>query len=121
VVKALFDTNIVIDCLNRYPQGLAELQRYPTRAISIVTWIETMVGADATAHARTEAFLLNFAVIQLDNAVARHAVALRRTYRIRLPDAIIWASAQIHGMLLITRNTKDFPADDPSVRAPYQL
>jgi len=39
----------------------------------------------------------------------------------RLPDAIIRASAQTRDMLLITRKTKDFPAGDPSVRAPYQL
>jgi hypothetical protein len=24
-------------------------------------------------------------------------------------------------MLLVTRNTKDFPDDDPGVRAPYKL
>jgi len=46
---------------------------------------------------------------------------LRRKHRMRLPDAIIRASAQTRDMLLITRKTKDFPAGDPSVRAPYQL
>jgi hypothetical protein len=121
VVKALFDTNIIIDCLNGYKQGLAEVQRYPTRAISIMSWIETMVGADDGARAGTEAFLLNFDVIMLDNAIARQAVALRRKHRMRLPDAIILASAQSRDMLLITRNSKDFPTGDPSVRAPYQL
>jgi hypothetical protein len=29
------------------------------------------------------------------------------------------AIPQVNGMLLVTRNTKDFPAGDPGVRAPY--
>jgi hypothetical protein len=39
----------------------------------------------------------------------------------KLPDAIIWASAQANAMLLVTRNTKDFPATDPGVRVPYRI
>jgi hypothetical protein len=38
-----------------------------------------------------------------------------------LPDAVIWATAQTQAVLLVTRNTKDFAADDPSVRLPYKL
>jgi len=34
-----------------------------------------------------------------------------------LPDAVIWATAQAHAMLLVTRNTKDFPVDDPAFGA----
>ena len=36
-------------------------------------------------------------------------------------DAVIWATAQTTGRLLVTRNTKDFPADDPGIREPYVL
>jgi hypothetical protein len=32
-----------------------------------------------------------------------------------------WATAQVHAMLLVTRNVKDFPDGDPGVRAPYKL
>jgi len=39
----------------------------------------------------------------------------------RLPDAIIWASAQSQDALLVTRNARDFPANAPDVRIPYQL
>ncbi|MGB9118332.1 MAG: hypothetical protein WCC91_24240 [Bradyrhizobium sp.] len=38
-----------------------------------------------------------------------------------MPDAIIWATAQAHAMLLITSNTKDFSADDPGVRMLYKF
>jgi len=121
VVKALFDTNILIDYLNEAPQARAEIQRYSDKAISIVTWMEVMVGADPSVEAATCAFLDDFELLGLDEKVAERAVRLRRSHRIRLPDAIIWATAQVNSMLLVTRNTKDFPASDPGIRAPYRL
>ncbi len=53
--------------------------------------------------------------------VAERAAALRKAHRIKLPDAIVWASAQVHAMLLVTRDTRDFPPDDPGVRIPYAV
>jgi predicted nucleic acid-binding protein len=47
------------------------------------------------------------------------AVALNGDKRIKLPDAIIWATARTSDRLLMTRNTKDFAADEPGVRVPY--
>jgi predicted nucleic acid-binding protein len=38
----------------------------------------------------------------------------------KLPDAIIWAAAQSEDRILVTRNTRDFPAEDPGVRVPYR-
>ena len=47
MVKALFDTNILVDYLNAVPEARTELQRYTEKAVSIITWMEVMVGADA--------------------------------------------------------------------------
>ena len=66
-------------------------------------------------------FLSGFQRIPIDDAVADLAVEIRRTHRMRLSDAIIWASARHVGGLLVTRNTKDFPPDDPGVRVPYTI
>jgi predicted nucleic acid-binding protein len=52
---------------------------------------------------------------------AQAAAEIERTKRINLPDALIWATAQVNDRLLISRNTKDFSADEPGIRAPYQL
>jgi predicted nucleic acid-binding protein len=60
-------------------------------------------------------------IIALDEAIAERAVSLRRSHHIKLPDAIIWATAQVHAMLLVTRNTRDFTAGDPGIRMPYRL
>lgn len=121
MVKALFDTNILIDYLNAVPEARSELQRYTEKAISIITWMEVMAGANHDLEAPTRSFLSGFDVVALDQQIAECAVGLRRSYRIKLPDAVIWATAQVHALLLVTRNTKDFPDDDPGVRAPYRL
>ena len=121
MVKALFDTNILVDYLNAVPQARAELQRYEEKAVSIVTWMEVMVGASPDLEAGTRAFLDDFTVVAVDHPIADRAVNLRRMHRIKLPDAIIWATAQTRAMLFVTRNIKDFPQGDPGVRAPYRL
>jgi predicted nucleic acid-binding protein len=121
MVKALFDTNILVDHLNAVPQARAELGRYAAKAISIVTWMEVMIGAQRDLEAPTRSFLNGFDVIAVDKDIAERAVHLRRTLRIKLPDAIIWATAQAGAMLFVTRDARDFRADDPGVRIPYKL
>ncbi len=121
MVKALFDTNILVDYLNAVPQARTELQRYEDKAVSIVTWMEVMVGAGPGLEAATRGFLGGFNILAVDEKVADRAVILRREHRIKLPDAVIWATAQVHAHLLVTRNIKDFPERDPGVRAPYRL
>ena len=121
MVGALFDTNILIDNLNAVQQAREEIGRFENRAISIITWMEVMVGAKADLVEPTRHFLEGFRVIQVDDEIANRAVDLRRGHRIKLPDAIIWASAQITGRLLVTRNTKHFPPGDAGIREPYTL
>ncbi len=121
MVGALLDTNILIDHLNAVPPARAEIARYDDRAISIITWMEVMVGAKEELADATRRFLEGFEVVDLKEPIAERAVALRRQYRIKLPDAIIWATAQTTGRLLVTRNTKDFPPEDPGIREPYTL
>jgi predicted nucleic acid-binding protein len=119
MVKALFDTNIILDHIKGIDSAMLELGRYADRAISIVSFIEVLVGTTPSTETAERGLLGQFQIIPLDNDVAEEAAALRRTHRMKLPDAIIWASARRQGRLLVTRNTKDFPAGDPGVRNPY--
>ena len=120
-MRALLDTNILIDHLGGIEAARAEIARYDSPAISVITWMEVMGGAPPNVEDATRRFLDRFALVSLDGPVAERAAAIRRATRIRWPDAIIWASAAVHDMLLVTRNTRDFPADDPGVRIPYAL
>jgi predicted nucleic acid-binding protein len=120
-VKALFDTNILIDYLKGIEAAQAELGRYRQRLISIVTWMEVQAGARNAEEADIiEMFLRDFQVVEVTREIARDAVEIRQASRIRLPDALIWAAARQESALLVTRNTKDFPADEPGIRIPYR-
>lgn len=115
-------TNILIDDLNGVDAAKTELERPGERLVSIITWMEVLAGAhDDDEEDVIEMFLQDFKVVDLTRRVAREAVAIRRARRIRLPDAIVWASARTESALLVTRNTKDFPADDPGLRVPYTI
>jgi len=118
----VFDTNILIDYLLGKQPAKNELSRYPTARISVVTWIEVMVGAKNVEHElQLKRFLDRFEIIGLDISVAETAALLRNAYRLPLPDAVIWASAKARDSVLITRNTKDFPVSEPDIRCPYSL
>jgi predicted nucleic acid-binding protein len=119
-IEAVFDTNILIDYLLGRDEAQQEFDRYSRRGISIVTWAELQIGSRTDAEADViDLFLREFRVIDITRQVARRAVEIRRRPRVRLPDAIIWATAQMESAQLVTRNTKDFPKDDPAIRIPY--
>jgi hypothetical protein len=82
--------------------------------------MEVMVGADYDLESATRSFLNSFDVAAVDEQIAQCAVSLRCNHRIKLPDAIIWATAQVPAMPFVTRSATDFPIDDPGIRAPYK-
>jgi hypothetical protein len=63
----------------------------------------------------------HFEIIPLELSIAETAVQLRRTHRMRLPDAIIWATAKTRDAVLVTRNTKDFNHKLDGIRFPYAI
>jgi predicted nucleic acid-binding protein len=121
VTPALFDTNILIDCLSGVTAAEEEIASYRDRAISIITWIEVMAGVTPSRDMETRSLIALFRRIPLTQEIAERAVMVRQQMRLKLPDALIFASAQASGRLLITRNTKDFSSTHPLVRIPYRL
>ena len=120
-LNALFDNNILVDYLNGISAAKAEVDLYDDKAISIITWMEMQIGTDEAGQMSVDRFLSKFTLLTLDAKVSDKAVALRRKRRIKLPDAIIWATALAESRLLVTRNVKDFPATLPGVRVPYTV
>lgn len=117
----LFDTNILIDYLSSRREARIELDRHADRAISIITWMEIMAGSTANDEAQLRSFLLNFYPLPLTPEVAERAVVIRKKRKIKLPDAIIQATAEVNGRVLLTRNTRDFPSGTPGVKVPYTV
>ncbi len=119
---ACIDSDVLIDYFDGIEAAAEELDRYETLLLSRISWMEILVGARTNELREVrEKFLRQFRLIELDATVARRAVALRQEHRLRLPDAIVWASALVHRAILVTRNTKDFPKKHPGVRAPYTI
>lgn len=117
-----FDSNILIDALNGNDDARGEIAGAKQRHISRVTWIEVLSKVEDGQLAVVERFLKRFELDEMDGDIARRAAALRRDRpRLKLADAVILATAQARGRTLITRNTKDFPADMPGIRVPYTL
>ena len=117
-----FDSNILIDALNGDPIGHAEIAKVDRPWISRVTWIEVLSKDRGATLRNIEIFLGGFSIDELDARIASHAAALRRERpRLKLPDSVILASAQVNHRILVTRNTKDFPAEMPGIRVPYTL
>jgi predicted nucleic acid-binding protein len=121
ILKALFDSDVLLDFLDGFPPAAAELARYRERNTSVISWMELLAGArNKTDEETRRGFLDQFNVLSLTMEVAEEAVALPRGHRVKLPDAIIWATAIVHGCLLVSRNTKDFPSNNPGIRFPYR-
>lgn len=121
-----FDANILIDALAGYPPARSEIERavaYGSRPwISRMAWIEVLSKGDEAIVRDAAAFLTRFGLDEIDHETSHRAAALRRERpRLKSSDAIILASAQVHNRILITRNTRDFPAQMPGIRVPYTL
>ncbi len=121
-MKAVFDTNILIDYLNGLTQAKRELENHTTCVISVITWMEVLVGAkNQDEEAVIKSFLNGFEVIDISSSIREKAVTIRKNMRLRLPDAVILATAKHLEVPLVTRNTKDFPAGTIDIRVPYSI
>jgi predicted nucleic acid-binding protein len=121
-MSELFDTNILIDHLNGIRKATREIKGSSDAAISVITWIEVMAGATGFEdEAVLRSFLANFQCLPVTSAVAERAAENRRVRRIKLPDAMILATAETSKRQLVTRNVRDFPKGMAGVRVPYQM
>lgn len=116
-----FDTNILIDWLHDRAEAISELGRYSRHRISRVVWTELLAGEPIETREEIVRRLSPFQIIELDAHIAAAAADIRQRTKMKLMDAFILATAQVNGSVLITRNTKDFPADLPGIHVPYQL
>lgn len=81
-----------------------------------------MSGVEPEQMKRARAFFGDFQIEELTEEIAAQAASLRRERRrLKLADAVILATAQMRGRILVTRNTKIFPANMPGIRVPYTL
>ena len=74
--------------------------------ISVITDIEVLGHHSITEI--EEMFMSLATVYDLDNDIRVRTIELRKQHKIKLPDAIIAATALSHSFVLITQNERDF-------------
>lgn len=124
----LFDTNIFIDLLNGCNEAGVELTSYSEPAISVITLMELRAGELLRPgdKAILDQLLETFTVLPLDEEVTLIGITIRgnslvKPPKIKIPDAIIGATAESWGIPIITRNPKDFHKLTVPVHVPYNL
>ncbi|MFP5390172.1 MAG: PIN domain-containing protein [Gammaproteobacteria bacterium] len=122
----LFDTNIFIDMLNGVQQATVELSAYDSPAISTITYMELRAGQMLRPHEEPilDAVLNEFDVLPLDPQVTELAIEIRGKSllngpKVKLPDAIIAATAAAYNIPIVTRNPRDFAWSGIQVHVPY--
>ncbi len=114
-VKHLWDTNTAIYYLQQqFPPNaekfIDELLKDEQPVISAITEIELLCWKTATAKDLQvlQSFISDALVIELEQPIKLKTADIRKAHKIKLPDAIIAATAIIYGLTLISRNVSDF-------------
>jgi predicted nucleic acid-binding protein len=114
-VSLLLDTNILIDYARGLPVAIAWLRSVPEPPyISIISLLELNVGARSQREERDiEAVCAKLRWLPITHEIAKHGGSFLRHFGKRhgidIPDAIIAATAEHHGLGLATLNVKHFP------------
>lgn len=120
----LIDTNAVIDFFNgSLPLKGQQLLAAIVPAISVITYIELFSSAKLTAaeQAQLQKFVQMATVYDtMSQAIVVQTIGIRQQRKIKIPDAIIAATALVNGCTLITRNVADFrQIDNLQIIDPY--
>ena len=112
--KYLIDPNTAIELVTQMlpPAGSVWVDALVVSgeyAISVVNWIELLVNPKSVEEKQVlELSVANSLILPLDADVVRQTILLRQQHRTKLPDAIVAATALVHGLVLVSRNITDF-------------
>lgn len=113
-MRYLLDTNVVINYLDAsLPVAGMQLLNDIVDSdpmISIITKMETL-GYNFTSideQITMETFINGSTILELNNDIVEKTIAIRKSKKIKLPDAIIAATALAYDLVVVSRNTSDF-------------
>ncbi len=120
---AYLDTNILIDYFAGHVPAKTVMEQFDSLKLPAVTYIEFIAGLKNKQQIETADKVIHdlFEVVQTTQEICNKAANLRREKRLKLPDLMIYATSLVGGGILVTRNTKDFQADNKTIMVPYGL
>lgn len=114
-IKYLWDTNTVIYYLQQQfpPEGekfIDDLLKNEQPVISAITEIELLCWKFASEEDLEilHNFINDGIVIELEQNIKIKAAEIRKNNPIKIPDAIIAATALVYDLILLSRNVADF-------------
>ena len=113
MAQYLMDTNVVSDYLSASFSATAmqfmDIAIDATPNLSVITQIELLCWKTSTAtEQKVKSFVADSIVLDINPDVITQCVNIRKGKKIKIPDAIIAATALAYGYTLITNNEKDF-------------
>ncbi len=116
-VRFLLDTNLVIEAVAGDKRGVAALHKAVESdwvGYSSITRLELFGYPDLTPDEESaiSTILNELHEISVTPSVIDRAIMMRRKVRIKVPDAIIAATALDQNAVLLTRNASDFKSID---------
>jgi len=106
----LIDTNVVIDfshgIFSEKSKNFVANILNDEPIISAITQIELL--GFSVVPPQIESFVRYTSIIGINDSVIEKTIEIRKGCRIKLPDAIIAATALTHNLTLLTRNIADF-------------
>ena len=120
----LFDTNILIYYFNGEMESLVEnkVSKLMSESfqISVISKMEFLGFPFNEQEKQQASDFIEYAEIKmLTDKIVQKVIEIRQEKRIKLPDAIIAATAMEYSAILITRNTKDFTSLPLEILNPF--
>jgi predicted nucleic acid-binding protein len=123
-VRYLLDSVILIDHFNNVEAATTFLAEHGSEcAISVITRAEVLAGFTLRTESLACELLDVFPHLPITSEIADLAASLRRSEHWTLPDALQAAVAVQRGLVLVTRNTRDFRVRGKKVEVvvPYRV
>lgn len=109
--RYLIDSNVIIDfCNGKLPLAGRKFLENIDPEISIITNIELFATKNISRqeHILLEKFVAITTIHPVNTDLVKTTIEIRQAHKLKLPDAIIAATALVFDFVLLSRNLSDF-------------